>query len=71
VDRLTGLLWRGLLALSAAACAGILGLVVLAVMMRRSVGAPLRETEEGSGLLLSALAVLAVPGVRRATTTSA
>jgi TRAP-type C4-dicarboxylate transport system permease small subunit len=63
VDRLIGLLARGLLALSAAACAGILGLVVLAVVLRYAVGAPLRETEELSGLLLSALAFLALPAV--------
>jgi TRAP-type C4-dicarboxylate transport system permease small subunit len=63
VDRLIGLLSRGLLALSAAACAGILGLVVLAVVMRYALGAPLRETEELSGLLLSALAFLALPAV--------
>ena len=61
MDRLIGLLSRGLLALSAAACAGILGLVVLAVVMRYAVGAPLRETEELSGLLLCALAFLALP----------
>lgn len=63
MDRLIGLLSRGLLALSAAACAGITGLVVLAVVMRYAVGAPLRETEELSGLLLSALAFLALPAV--------
>jgi TRAP-type C4-dicarboxylate transport system permease small subunit len=63
VDRLIGLFSRGLLALSAAACAGILGLVVLAVVMRYALGAPLRETEELSGLLLSALAFLALPAV--------
>lgn len=63
MDRLIGLLSRGLLALSAAACAGILGLVVLAVVMRYALGAPLRETEELSGLLLSALAFLALPAV--------
>lgn len=63
MDRLIGLLSRGLLALSAAACAGILGLVVLAVVMRYALGAPLRETEELSGLLLSALTFLALPAV--------
>ena len=63
MDRLIGLLSRGLLALSAAACAGILGLVVLAAVMRYALGAPLRETEELSGLLLSALAFLALPAV--------
>lgn len=63
MDRLLGLLSRGLLALSAAACAGILGLVVLAVVMRYALGAPLRETEELSGLLLCTLAFLALPAV--------
>jgi TRAP-type C4-dicarboxylate transport system permease small subunit len=63
VDRLVSLFSRGLLALSAAACAGITGLVVLAVLMRYAVGAPLRETEELSGLLLCTLAFLALPAV--------
>lgn len=63
MDRLISLLSRGLLALSAAACAGIAGLVVLAVMMRYAVGAPLRETEELSGLLLCTLAFLALPAL--------
>lgn len=63
MDRLISLLSRGLLALSAAACAGILGLVILAVLRRYAVGAPLRETEELSGLLLSALVFLALPAV--------
>ncbi len=52
---------RGLLALSAAACAGILGLVVTAVVMRYAIAAPFRFTEELSGLLLSAMAFLALP----------
>jgi TRAP-type C4-dicarboxylate transport system permease small subunit len=63
VERLIGLLSRGLLAVSAAACAGITGLVVLAVVMRYALGAPLRETEELSGLLLCSLAFLALPAV--------
>lgn len=63
MDRLISLLSRGLLSLSAAACAGIAGLVVLAVVMRYAVGAPLRETEELSGLLLCTLAFLALPAV--------
>lgn len=59
----TGLLLisRGLLALSAAACAGILGLVLAAVVMRYAVAAPFRFTEELAGLLLSAMAFLALP----------
>lgn len=52
---------RGLLALSAAACAGILGLVLAAVVMRYAVAAPFRFTEELAGLLLSAMAFLALP----------
>jgi TRAP-type C4-dicarboxylate transport system permease small subunit len=60
-DRLLLLLSRGLLALSAAACAGILGLVLAAVVMRYAVAAPFRFTEELSGLLLSAMAFLALP----------
>jgi TRAP-type C4-dicarboxylate transport system permease small subunit len=55
------LLSRGLLALSAAACAGILGLVLAAVVMRYAVAAPFRFTEELAGLLLSAMAFLALP----------
>ncbi len=61
VDRLLLALSRGLLAISAAACAGILGLVVAAVVMRYAVAAPFRFTEELAGLLLSAVAFLALP----------
>jgi TRAP-type C4-dicarboxylate transport system permease small subunit len=61
VDRALLLLSRALLALSAAACAGILGLVVAAVVMRYAVAAPFRFTEELAGLLLSAMAFLALP----------
>jgi len=61
VDRALLLVTRGLLALSAAACAGILGLVLAAVVMRYAVAAPFRFTEELSGLLLSAMAFLALP----------
>lgn len=61
IDRALLILSRGLLALSAAACAGILGLVLAAVVMRYAVAAPFRFTEELSGLLLSAMAFLALP----------
>jgi TRAP-type C4-dicarboxylate transport system permease small subunit len=61
IDRALLLVSRGLLALSAAACAGILGLVVAAVVMRYAIAAPFRFTEELSGLLLSAMAFLALP----------
>lgn len=61
VDRGLLLVSRGLLALSAAACAGILGLVLAAVVMRYAVAAPFRFTEELAGLLLSAMAFLALP----------
>jgi TRAP-type C4-dicarboxylate transport system permease small subunit len=61
IDRALLLVSRGLLALSAAACAGILGLVLAAVVMRYAVAAPFRFTEELSGLLLSAMAFLALP----------
>jgi TRAP-type C4-dicarboxylate transport system permease small subunit len=61
VDRGLLLISRGLLALSAAACAGILGLVLAAVVMRYAVASPFRFTEELSGLLLSAMAFLALP----------
>ena len=61
VDRALLLISRGLLALSAACCAAILGLVVAAVVMRYAIAAPFRFTEELSGLLLSALAFLALP----------
>lgn len=60
-DRALRALSRGLLALSAAACAGILGLVLAAVVMRYAVAAPFRFTEELAGLLLSAMAFLALP----------
>lgn len=61
IDRLLLNVSRGLLALSAAACAGILALVVAAVVMRYAIAAPFRFTEELSGLLLSAMAFLALP----------
>jgi TRAP-type C4-dicarboxylate transport system permease small subunit len=61
VDRTLLLISRGLLALSAAACAGILGLVLAAVVMRYAVAAPFRFTEELAGLMLSAMAFLALP----------
>jgi TRAP-type C4-dicarboxylate transport system permease small subunit len=61
IDRGLLLATRGLLALSAACCAAILGLVVAAVVMRYAVAAPFRFTEELSGLLLSAMAFLALP----------
>lgn len=61
VDRALLLISRGLLALSAAACGAILGLVLAAVIMRYAVSAPFRFTEELSGLLLSAMAFLALP----------
>lgn len=61
VDRALLVVSRLLLALSAACCAGILGLVVTAVVMRYAVAAPFRFTEELSGLLLSAMAFLALP----------
>jgi TRAP-type C4-dicarboxylate transport system permease small subunit len=61
VDRLLLLVSRGLLAVSAAACAGILGLVLAAVVMRYAVASPFRFTEELSGLLLSAMAFSAMP----------
>ena len=61
VDSALLLVSRGLLALSAAACAGILGLVLAAVVMRYAVAAPFRFTEELAGLLLSAMAFLALP----------
>lgn len=61
VDRALLLASRALLALSAAACAAILGLVLAAVVMRYAVAAPFRFTEELSGLLLSAMAFLALP----------
>jgi len=60
-DSALRLLSRALLALSAAACAGILGLVLAAVVMRYAVAAPFRFTEELAGLLLSASAFLALP----------
>lgn len=60
-DRLLGQLARALLAVSAAACAGILGLVLAAVVMRYAVAAPFRFTEELAGLLLSAMAFCALP----------
>jgi TRAP-type C4-dicarboxylate transport system permease small subunit len=60
-DRFLLALSRALLALSAAACAGILGLVLAAVVMRYAVAAPFRFTEELSGLLLSAMAFCALP----------
>jgi TRAP-type C4-dicarboxylate transport system permease small subunit len=61
IDKGLLLISRGLLALSAAACAGILGLVLAAVVMRYAIASPFRFTEELSGLLLSAMAVLALP----------
>ena len=61
IDRALLQISRALLALSAAACAGILALVVAAVVMRYAVAAPFRFTEELAGLLLSALAFLALP----------
>lgn len=61
IDRALLLVSRGLLAVSAAACAGILGLVLAAVVMRYAVAAPFRFTEELSGLLLSAMAFCALP----------
>ena len=61
IDRALLLVSRGLLALSAACCAAILGLVVTAVVMRYAIAAPFRFTEELSGLLLSAMAFLALP----------
>jgi TRAP-type C4-dicarboxylate transport system permease small subunit len=61
IDRALLAISRALLAVSAAACAGILGLVVAAVVMRYAVAAPFRFTEELAGLLLSALAFLALP----------
>ena len=61
IDRALLFVSRGLLALSAACCAAILGLVVAAVVMRYAVAAPFRFTEELSGLLLSAMAFLALP----------
>jgi len=61
VDRGLLLVSRGLLAVSAAACAGILGLVLAAVVMRYAVASPFRFTEELAGLLLSAMAFLALP----------
>jgi TRAP-type C4-dicarboxylate transport system permease small subunit len=61
VDKGLLLISRGLLALSAAGCAGILGLVLAAVVMRYAVAAPFRFTEEMAGLLLSAMAFLALP----------
>ena len=61
IDRALLLASRALLALSAACCAAILGLVVAAVVMRYALAAPFRFTEELSGLLLSAMAFLALP----------
>jgi TRAP-type C4-dicarboxylate transport system permease small subunit len=61
VDKGLLLISRGLLAVSAAACAGILGLVLAAVVMRYAVASPFRFTEELSGLLLSAMAFCALP----------
>jgi len=61
IDNTLLLISRGLLALSGAACAGILGLVLAAVVMRYAVAAPFRFTEELAGLLLSAMAFLALP----------
>jgi TRAP-type C4-dicarboxylate transport system permease small subunit len=61
LDRALLLISRGLLAASAAACAGILGLVLAAVVMRYALAAPFRFTEELSGLLLSAMAFCALP----------
>ncbi len=61
LDRALLLLSRALLAVSAAACAGILGLVLAAVVMRYAVAAPFRFTEELAGLLLSAMAFCALP----------
>lgn len=61
IDRALLLLSRGLLAVSAGACAGILGLVLAAVVMRYAVAAPFRFTEELAGLLLSAMAFCALP----------
>jgi TRAP-type C4-dicarboxylate transport system permease small subunit len=60
-DRALLLISRGLLAVSAAACGGILGLVLSAVVMRYAVAAPFRFTEELAGLLLSAMAFCALP----------
>ena len=61
IDRALLLVSRALLAVAAAACAGILGLVVAAVVMRYAIAAPFRFTEELSGLLLSAMAFCALP----------
>ncbi len=61
IDRALLLASRALLAVSAACCAAILGLVVAAVVMRYAIAAPFRFTEELSGLLLSAMAFLALP----------
>lgn len=60
-DRAILLVSRGLLALSAAACSGILGLVLAAVVMRYALAAPFRFTEELAGLLLSVMAFCALP----------
>jgi TRAP-type C4-dicarboxylate transport system permease small subunit len=61
IDKAILIFSRGLLAASAAACAAILGLVLAAVVMRYAVAAPFRFTEELAGLLLSAMAFLALP----------
>jgi TRAP-type C4-dicarboxylate transport system permease small subunit len=61
IGRALLLISRRLLALSAWACAGILGLVLAAVVMRYAVAAPFRSTEELAGLRLCAMAFCALP----------
>jgi TRAP-type C4-dicarboxylate transport system permease small subunit len=63
VEQAIGLLARTLAALAAGAGAAILVLVVAAVVMRYVVSAPLRFTEELSGLLLAQMVFLAIPAV--------
>lgn len=61
VDRALLFLGRALAACGALATACIFALVLSAVVMRYGVGAPLRITEEFSGLLLASSVFLTVP----------
>ncbi len=60
-ERLFEALARGLAALAAACLAAMAVIVCAAVAMRYAVGAPFRFTEELAGLLLGAVAFLALP----------
>lgn len=57
---------RPLLALAAVAGAGIVALIVAAVVMRYAISSPFRFTEELAGLLLASMVFLSIPAVRLA-----